>query len=78
MSKPQRENTYLQQVLQEKAEVDRKLSRSRQPPESQPILGNAAPHMGRAIDYRVTGFWIWKSVIVPPQRLYSSYSAWTP
>ena len=66
MSKPQRENTYLQQVLQEKAEVDRKLSRSRQVPGAPPTVGNAAPHVSRAVDYRMTGFWIWKSIIVPP------------
>ncbi|MBD2330152.1 SPFH domain-containing protein [Alkalinema sp. FACHB-956] len=70
MSNQPGENTYLQQVLQEKAEVDRKLSSSRPrmaPAASAPSpLGGIAPPVSRAIDYRITGFWIWKSVIVPP------------
>lgn len=71
MSKPQGENTYLQQVLQEKAEVDRKLSRNRNfdvAPAAQALPGGGGVHhsASRAIDYRITGFWIWKSVIVPP------------
>ncbi|OLP17009.1 hypothetical protein BST81_18710 [Leptolyngbya sp. 'hensonii'] len=69
MSKQQGENTYLQQVLQEKAEVDRKLSRSRSSlptPSAQSNSGMVSPPASRAIDYRITGFWLWKSVIVPP------------
>ncbi|OUC15126.1 MAG: hypothetical protein B0A82_08645 [Alkalinema sp. CACIAM 70d] len=70
MSNQPGENAYLQQVLQEKAEVDRKLSSSRPrmaPAASAPSpLGGIAPPANRAIDYRITGFWIWKSVIVPP------------
>jgi hypothetical protein len=69
MDRKQGENTYLQQVLQEKAEVDRKLSR-RAPaaPAPQSNVGAIAHpiSLSRAIDYRITGFWIWKSVIVPP------------
>jgi flotillin len=69
MDRNQGENTYLQQVLQEKAEVDRKLSR-RAPPPAAPQSNVAAiahsVNLSRAIDYRITGFWIWKSVIVPP------------
>ncbi|HEY9621706.1 MAG TPA: hypothetical protein V6C78_15200 [Crinalium sp.] len=68
MSNQQNENTYLQQVLQEKAEVDRKLSsnRARIAPAAQSPLAAISPPASRAIDYRITGFWIWKSVIVPP------------
>lgn len=68
MSNQPGENTYLQQVLQEKAEVDRKLSsnRVRSAPAAQSPLGGISPPVSRAIDYRITGFWIWKSVIVPP------------
>jgi hypothetical protein len=69
MSKQPGENTYLQQVLQEKAEVDRKLSssnRARSAPAAPAPLGAISPPASRAIDYRITGFWIWKSVIVPP------------
>jgi hypothetical protein len=69
MSKQPGENTYLQQVLQEKAEVDRQLSRNRRAPvapAAQAPLGSVSPPSSRSIDYRITGFWMWKSVIVPP------------
>lgn len=68
MSNQPGENTYLQQVLQEKAEVDRRLSsnRVRIAPAALSPLGGISPPASRAIDYRITGFWIWKSVIVPP------------
>lgn len=68
MSNQPGENTYLQQVLQEKAEVDRKLSsnRARVAPAAPLHLGAVSSPVSRAIDYRITGFWIWKSVIVPP------------
>ncbi|RMG06517.1 MAG: hypothetical protein D6728_18535, partial [Cyanobacteria bacterium J055] len=69
MDRPPGKNAYLQQVLQEKAEVDRQLSR-RVPaaPASQSNVGVLASpvNLSRAIDYRITGFGIWKSVIVPP------------
>ncbi|AFY36886.1 band 7 protein [[Leptolyngbya] sp. PCC 7376] len=68
MDKKKGENKYLQQVLQEKAEIDRKLRR-RAPssPIPQSNTGAVIPQpIHRAIDYRITGFWLWKSVIVPP------------
>ncbi|MEB3229716.1 MAG: hypothetical protein VKJ64_01800 [Leptolyngbyaceae bacterium] len=92
MSQKPEENTYLQQVLQEKAEADRKLSRR---PHTRSALPNAAPmmatmapplpgkpsvssdtppaHGGKAVDYRITGFGIWKSLIVPP-NLYTVHT----
>jgi hypothetical protein len=72
MDKNRQENTYLQQVLQEQAETDRQLKRSRARKQQAPA---AAPQgfdikgelpAGRAVDYRITGFWLWKSVVVPP------------
>ena len=72
MDKKKGENKYLQQVLQEKAEVDKKLRRrSPSAPMNQSNIGNIGdipvfPTTQRAIDYRITGFWLWKSVIVPP------------
>jgi len=74
MDKKGVKNTYLQQVLQEQEAVDRRLKKSRvrnapmaaapkssalraSPPQSSP---------GRAVEYRITGFWLWKSVVVPP------------
>jgi len=76
MNTPPEENTYLQQVLEEQAAVDRQLKRSRAPlPPAAPALaglsapGFGLPHSptgGKAVDYRITGFGIWKSVIVPP------------
>ncbi|MEY2979311.1 MAG: hypothetical protein ACO31I_20145 [Prochlorotrichaceae cyanobacterium] len=75
MSKPSEENTYLQQVLEEQAAVDRQLKRSRSPAPplaaaaQAPLLFGAldsSPATGKAVDYRITGFGLWKSVIVPP------------
>ena len=71
MNKQKVENTYLQQVLQEQKEVDRKLKKSRLRSSS---LQPAAPvnktqdpvHVSKAVDYRITGFWLWRSVVVPP------------
>ncbi len=79
MSTPPEENTYLQQVLEEQAAVDRQLKRSKAPappmalaapapaPAIPGMLGSThLPTGGKAVDYRITGFGIWKSVIVPP------------
>jgi hypothetical protein len=67
------ENTYLQQVLEEQEEVSRQLKKSRPR-----LADNAITNMGamstgsnisplsRSVEYRITGFWLWKSVIVPP------------
>jgi hypothetical protein len=73
-------NTYLDQVVQEQAKVEGEL-RSRQrainwasaPPAGTlqeadsegPSLGNV-PGPGSALDYRITGWWRWKTVIVSP------------
>ncbi|NEO84931.1 MAG: hypothetical protein F6J87_11850 [Spirulina sp. SIO3F2] len=86
---PKVENTYLQEVLEEQAAVDRQLKRKRSslPPAAAGAPAPAMPNLdfgkararvipeaeiqpqhqgGRAIDYRIVGFWWWKSVIVPP------------
>src|SRR5262245_5097064 len=85
------ENAYLEQVLQQQAQVDQELRRApaaaqaqlqraraptpaRTPGGSAPATATALPasRMGdaaeslRAIDYRVTGFWFWRTVVVPP------------
>lgn len=74
------ENVYLGEVLAEQAQVERELQRKARP--ATPLSAvphararradaeNADPATGvpppRAIDYRITGFWRWKTVIVPP------------
>lgn len=76
MEQKSSQNTYLEQVLQEQKEVDRKLQKR---PASAPMAmeaiaqsnvfaGNVAPtpHIGKAVEYRITGFGLWKSVVVPP------------
>ncbi len=27
---------------------------------------SSPPHIGKAVEYRITGFWLWKTVVVPP------------
>ncbi len=80
MNKKQEENTYLRQVLDEQAEANLKLSRPRRRAErssspSSPLapLSTASAPVGKAVDYRITGFGIWKSLIVPP-NLYTVHS----
>src|SRR5688572_17809066 len=70
-------NDYLNQVVQEQAAVENQL-RQRRPLLLSPPAGNDsgsdADHEDReesrtvapASNYRVTGFWRWKTVIVPP------------
>jgi hypothetical protein len=60
------ENAYLGEVLAEQAQVQRALKQ-------QPIVptAGAGPAKARApapppIDFRITGFWRWKTVVVPP------------
>ncbi|MBN1878235.1 MAG: hypothetical protein JXA33_28710 [Anaerolineae bacterium] len=69
-------NVYLEQVMQQQEEVDRELRRKA------PAVGGAAfaasgplpPEPKHVIDeghiqganYRITGFWIWQTVVVPP------------
>ena len=75
MDKKKVENVYLQQVLQEQEEVDRQLKKSRpkirrSAPVPQGAAYNQMPELKedkhKAVDYRIVGFWWWKSVIVPP------------
>jgi hypothetical protein len=69
------ENTYLQQVLQEQEEINLKLQKRRSPAAPEMALQSniftnnniiSPPHIGKSIEYRITGFWLWKSVVVPP------------
>lgn len=78
MNQPQSpQNTYLGEVLEQQARVDQELKhRARRPPAAAQAPLVRAPRMeaapgggepaARAIDYRVTGFWRWQTVIVPP------------
>jgi regulator of protease activity HflC (stomatin/prohibitin superfamily) len=77
---PSTENVYLGEVLAEQAQVERELKRKALP--IAPLSAgthararrmdaedeDAAPAYlpPRAIDYRITGFWHWKTVVVPP------------
>ncbi len=68
------ENVYLEQALQKQEQVDRKLKRQAF------AAGSGAPAMpgapipsdsegevvDRAVDYRITGFGLWRTVVVPP------------
>jgi hypothetical protein len=74
------ENVYLGEVLAEQAQVERELKRQapltaspsalmyararRAEPANADGAGAAPPP--RAIDYRISGLWRWKTVIVPP------------
>jgi hypothetical protein len=72
------ENVYLEQVLEQQARVDRELRKVQAPgrpsaaSQQQPLAARAASRaadkaeVARAIDYRVTGWWIWQTVVVPP------------
>lgn len=83
MKKKQEENSYLQQVLDEQAQANLKLGRARRamPPSPGSAFlmsqtsskGKAVEPVGKAVDYRITGFGIWKSLIVPP-NLYTVHS----
>lgn len=69
MDKNSPENTYRQQVLQEQEEVARQLKRnSINAPQSLASGSNirGITQTNKAIDYRITGFWFWRSVVVPP------------
>ena len=77
---PSTENVYLGEVLAEQAQVERELKRKALPTaplsavthtRARRVNGedeDATPGFPppRAIDYRITGFWRWKTVIVPP------------
>ncbi len=72
------ENVYLEQVLQKQDMVDRKLKRqaSASAGEAFDMPGAPVPHKsderdeaeaaGRAVNYRITGFGLWRTVVVPP------------
>jgi hypothetical protein len=75
-------NEYLEQVVQQQERVDRELRarRAEPPPGAAPgaavrfknRLGGVDEDAGpeatpsRTIDYRITGFWLWQTVVVPP------------
>src|SRR5262245_37436438 len=76
MKEAPQENLYLGQVLEQQARVDQELRRAKAPAQGVFAPAAAAPlalqeRSGgapavRAVDYRVTGFWFWKTVVVPP------------
>jgi regulator of protease activity HflC (stomatin/prohibitin superfamily) len=74
-------NNYLEQVVAEQARVEdelrarRKATPAAPAPAGQEVTlrrrvavtgGEEGPSIGQAVDYRVTGFWRWKTVVVPP------------
>ena len=67
----QQKNEYLEEVLQQKREVDEEL-RTKPAPNVLVAASASRSRIGapattsRAIDYRVTGFFMWKTVVVPP------------
>ena len=77
---PSTENVYLGEVLAEQAQVERELKRKVLPTAPLSAVTHARARRAdaedahaasgfpspRAIDYRITGFWRWKTVIVPP------------
>ena len=70
------DNVYLEKVLQKQEQVDRKLKRQAfaggGPVSPAPGAPTPAPESkeseaaGRAVDYRITGLWLWRTVVVPP------------
>src|SRR5437763_789159 len=79
-STPMEANDYLQQVVQEQAQVEQELRRKapvaapaaarprkRGEPDSRDFETTSAAVGGTfAANYRVTGWWRWKTVVVPP------------
>jgi hypothetical protein len=78
-TEPTVRNDYLNEVLVEQAQVEQELKRQKVPaPAGKPrapadsvdyALDEPPPAwhpQGRAIGYRITGFWRWKTVVVPP------------
>lgn len=73
-------NEYLEQVMQQKAQVEDDLrSKNRSVPAPQRAMraqgmrpadigegGGGAPVTSSPVDYRITGFWRWQNVVVPP------------
>jgi hypothetical protein len=58
-TEPSTENAYLGEVLADQVEVERELKRQR-------AAAPAGATTARAIEYRITGWWRWKTVLVPP------------
>lgn len=62
-------NEYLERVVEQQADLQRNLKR-RSPPSAEPldemVLGGAVDSAGPIVDVRITGFYCWKTVIVPP------------
>jgi len=71
-----KENAYLGQVLQNQVRVDQELRRRKSAPAAGPQAPMRRRGLGgppgagsggpRAVDYRITGFWRWCTVVVPP------------
>ncbi len=62
------ENEYLDQVIEQQQKVNRELKRKAAPapaPPGQPPVAEEE-HAARTVDYRITGFLLWKTVVVPP------------
>lgn len=68
-------NEYLKQVVQEQARVEGELRNRRPAPAAAPQAAQFAlfsredvrdQPAGQAVEYRITGWWRWKTVVVPP------------
>src|SRR5262245_21461927 len=64
-------NVYLNQVVQEQAQVEQELRRNAPGtapgPATQSVGAERSPGEPAAtLNYRITGFWRWKTVVVPP------------
>jgi flotillin len=70
------QNEYMQQVILNQANVERNLKKRARPAVARtddlalttgrPAAGEASNGEAPAVDVRITGFWRWKNVIVPP------------
>jgi hypothetical protein len=70
-----RENAYLQEVLEQQERVQQELrcpppsraaAQSPLPRGTAPSAGPVPPALPQAVPYRITGFWRWRTVVVPP------------
>lgn len=74
MAQGQMRNAYLEQVVQEKArlEEDLRVRKKQRPAAARSVAAEELAHHldegggGGALGVRITGFWRWKNVIVPP------------
>src|SRR5689334_12606911 len=66
---PELRNIYLEQVKQQQQQLESELKVNRHAnyrvERSRQLAGQGGP-VGGAVDARITGFWRWKTVIVPP------------